>query len=191
MTTQLCQLSDVHTYLNIQNTNSDTLLAALITNASAFIESYCSRTFGVGNYSETYNGNGGHRLYVANGPVQSVQSLTIDGIAIPAVSSPLSTGYAFDADTIYLRPGTTSGYGIGFSRGVQNVQVAYTAGFATLPSDVTQACIELVASKYKASQRVDIKTEGLGPNQSTSYNIGIPPSVIAMLARWRRWPRIA
>ncbi len=190
MTTQLCQLSDVHTYLSITNTNSDALLTALITNASAIIESYCCRVFGVNPYTDTYNGNGLRKLYLANGPIQSVTTVTIDGYAIPPASTPLTGGYVFDSDILYLRPGTISGYGDCFNRGVQNVVVEYTAGFPSVPPDIAQACIELVASKYKASQRVDVKSEGLGPNQSTTYSIAdMPASVKSAIRRYQRWPR--
>lgn len=192
MTTQLCQLSDVQTYLRITNTNSDTLLAALITNASAIIESFCCRVFGVNAYTETYNGNGQRKLYLANAPIQTVTSLTVDGLAVAAAADAISAGFVFDSDIIYLRPGTVSGYGTAFNRGVQNVSVAYTAGFPAVPSDVAQACIELVASKYKASDRVDVKSQGLGPNQSTTYSIAdMPASVKSAIRRYQRWPRRA
>jgi hypothetical protein len=41
-----------------------------------------------------------------------------------------------------------------FARGFQNISVTYTAGFATTPLDVAQACIEMIGVKYKERTRV-------------------------------------
>jgi len=42
-----------------------------------------------------------------------------------------------------------------FNRGIQNVSVAYTAGYASTPAGVEQACIELIARRYR-KERVAI-----------------------------------
>jgi hypothetical protein len=70
---------------------------------------------------------------VVNYPIISVERRSPSTASHPARTSPTGTGYVFDEDTIYL-----SGYS--FTRGVQNVQLGTSAGFATLPADLDQAC---------------------------------------------------
>lgn len=186
----LCALADVKTYLGIQNTNQDAVITTLITNASAMIESYCNRTFASAAYTETRNGTGGFRMYAAQAPITAVSSVTVDGTPIPAAPAPsngsLGYGYVFDADLIYIRPG---GYPGTFTKGIQNVMLAYTAGFATIPADVNQACVELIADKLAKQARIDKKSETLGSQQTVSFDLsGMPPRVVAALAQWRRWP---
>jgi uncharacterized phiE125 gp8 family phage protein len=167
----LCALADVKAFLGITGSATDAVLQSLVTNASALIESYCSRVFARATYTETRNGNGGSRLFLANSPVSAVSAVAIDGQTIPAASGPLTTGYAFDAGVIYLR-------GYCFNRGVQNVTVSYTAGFATVPADVAQACIELVAAKFAKRDRIDKQSETLGTQQTISYSMADMPAQV-------------
>lgn len=191
---QLCALADVKTYLGITNTNQDAVITSLITNASAMIESYCNRVFASANYAETRNGTGGYRMYAANAPITAVSAVTVDGISIPAAPAPsgngLGYGFVFDSDLIYIRPGVPySGQPTAFNKGIQNVTLAYTAGFTTIPSDVNQACVELVADKLAKQSRIDKKSETLGQQQTVSFDLSdMPPRVKTALAQWRRWP---
>jgi len=191
---QLCALADVKTYLGITNTNQDAVITSLITNASAMIESYCNRVFASANYTETRNGHGGYRMYAANAPITAVSAVTVDGISVPSAPAPtgngLGYGFVFDSDLIYIRPGVPySGQPTAFNKGIQNVTLAYTAGFTTIPSDVNQACVELVADKLAKQSRIDKKSETLGQQQTVSFDLSdMPPRVKTALAQWRRWP---
>ncbi len=189
---QLCALADVTGYLGITNTNQDALITTLITNASAMIESYCNRIFASASYTETRNGTGGFRMYAAQAPITAVSSVTVDGVAIPAAPSGGAPGYGyvFDADLIYIRTGASySGTPTLFTKGVQNVVLSYTAGFATIPADINQACVELIADKLAKQARIDKKSETLGSQQTVSFDLSaMPPRVVTALAQWRRWP---
>lgn len=184
----LCALADVKTYLGITDTNSDAVLSALVANASAMIESFCNRVFAQASYTETRNGNDNYRLFLAHGPVTAVSSVSIDGVAIAPAASPVNAGFVFDDLMVYIRPG---GYPCSFTRGVQNVVISYTAGFATIPADVAQACVELVASKYAKRNRIDKMSETLGTQQTQAYSLAdMPASVKTALTNriWRQMP---
>ena len=73
--------------------------------------------------------------------------LTIDGQAVPQASSIGAHGYTFSATQLAV-------CGYKFCRGAQNVVVEYTAGYATAPPDIAQACIELVALRYRERTRI-------------------------------------
>lgn len=178
---QLCAFSDVQTYIGDSAASSATVLQALITNASAFIEQYCNRTFAVTAYNETRNGNGGDRLFLLNGPIVAVTGVTVDGQIIPQATDSLAYGWVNDDSIVYIRAGC-------FARGVQNVNVQYSAGFATIPADVAQACIELVAEKFAKRNRIDKASETLGQQQTQSYiQADMPARVKTALQPYVRW----
>lgn len=93
------------------------------------------------DFDEMYDGNGNDRLYLMNRPIQSVQALTVNGIAI-AASASNSPGYVIDQSKkcLVMRSNVVS-YGSQYSglrgrscgnkfwAGTQNVRVQYTGGF--------------------------------------------------------------
>lgn len=189
----LCQLADVKNYLGTTTAATDAVLTSLAGNASAFIERYCNRVFEQASYTEARNGNGADAIYLRNTPIVSVQSVSVDGTSIPAAPDTVSYGYIFDTHKVYLRgdarvnpitPGIFAGYPPRFQRGIQNIVIAYTAGFAAIPVDVTQACIELVASKFAKRDRIDTKNAVLA-GQTVGYDLSdMPASVKTTLAQW-------
>jgi hypothetical protein len=90
----------------------------------------------------------------ANYPVTAVASLHIDGLPVPLSTGYGVSGYTFNSTSITLR-------GRLFTQDVQNVVVAYTAGYAAVPNELEQACIELVGLRYKEKDRIGIVSKGL------------------------------
>lgn len=133
-------------------TAAPAIFTRLVTAASAFIESNLNRSFTRAAYSETRSGKDEQFVTFADYPVSSVQSVTIDGIAIPAAPSQAGSGYLFDDTRLILK-------GYRFNRGLLNVQIAYTAGYSTIPYEVEQACIDIVARKYKERDRVGVNSK--------------------------------
>src|SRR5690348_4773590 len=56
-----------------------------------------------------------------------------------------------------------------FPVGYNTVVVAYTAGYATTPLDVAQACIELVALRYRERTRIGEVSRSLGGAETVAY----------------------
>lgn len=144
----LATVGDATTYLVNVNLTPPTNLDELVTAVSAIIQQDVNRRFPSQPYSVTLNGWGSDRVLLPNTPISAVSSLTIDGVAITAASSPTAYGYVFDDLAVYLR-------GYSFCRGVQNVAIAYTAGFATIPADLVQACVEGVGAVIATFQYAD------------------------------------
>ena len=152
------KLDDLKAWLNISGNGDDDLLSKLIVAASAFIETWISRTIAQTTYTaETYDGPGGVRLGLRNFPVTAVASLAIDGVTIPAASGPTANGYILSASRTGL---VLRGYR--FTEGVENVVVTYTAGYASTPADVDQACKELIALRYKERDRIGYVSKSVG-----------------------------
>ena len=100
-------------------------------------------------------------------PVCAVQSLTIDGIVIPPApplvpSTGLTAGYVFSPTQLAIR-------GYYFTRRVQNVVITYSAGFAETPPDIAQACIELVALRYRERTRIGEISKSVGSGETVTY----------------------
>jgi hypothetical protein len=182
MTTgDLTTLATVKAYLSppLVTTTDDALLSRLITAASAFIQSWLNRTIASASYSETRNGTGGTRLFLRNRPVTAVAVLSVDGVAIaPSVPAPTGDGYLFDDSSLYL-------IGHCFARGAQNVSVQYTAGFASTPPEIEQACIALVVLRYKERDRIGQGSKSVG-GESVSYQPkDMPADVATILDQYR------
>jgi hypothetical protein len=165
----LCQLSDVTAWLQTgQNpfpTTDDALLTRLITAASQFIQSWLLRRIAVSDWIELRDGNGGQRMAFANFPVSAVLALSIDGIVIPPApgGGGFGTGYVFSPTELALR-------GYVFSRRAQNVIVTYTAGYASVPPDIAQACIELVCQRYRERSRIGEVSKALMSGETVTYS---------------------
>lgn len=181
----LCALADVKTYLGITDASTDSVLTALVSNASAMIESFCNRAFAQATYTDTLNGTGKAQMCLPNSPVTAVASLSVDGMSVPPSADTTLSGYVFDALSVYLRPG---GYPCAFTKGIQNVTVTYTAGYAVVPLDVAQACIEMVAYKFAKRSRIDKASETLGTQQTISFSqADMPAQVKTALKPYVRW----
>lgn len=180
-TGDLCTVSDVKAFLDIPagTTTNDALLQTLVTNASSFVNNMVNRNLLSASYTETRNGVGGDRLPFREYPVTAVASVAIDGRAIQPSTSPEGFGYVFDDTMLYLRCGI-------FPRGVQNVVIQYTAGYANTPADISQACVEIVAAKYK--RRTDIHISGKSINgESVTFNqLDLPKSAASTLSNYAR-----
>jgi hypothetical protein len=165
----LCQLSDVTAWLqtgqNLFPATDDALLTRVITAASQFIQSWLQRQIAVSDWIELRDGNGGQRMSFANFPVSAVLALSIDGITIPPAPTTggFGAGYVFSSTELALR-------GYVFSRRAQNVIVTYTAGYASVPPDIAQACIELVCQRYRERSRIGEVSKALMSGETVTYS---------------------
>jgi hypothetical protein len=162
----LTSLADVKAWLQTGQSafpiTDDALLTRLISASSQYIQSWLNRSIALADYFETRDGAGGEALQFACFPVTEVKCLTIDGQEIPRVAAGQAAGYVFSPTQLSVR-------GYRFSRGVQNIAVAYTAGYPEVPPDIAQACIELVALRYRERTRIGEVSKSLGGAETVTY----------------------
>jgi hypothetical protein len=186
-TGSLTTLAIVKTELNISSSTDDTYLERLIGASTAFISSYCNRTFHYGTgIAEEVAGFGTQYLQLSRAPVLSITSVTYDGQTIN------SDNYSIDGDgssgMLYAPAGwtwsTIGGQGIiAFPKpgGEEKLYtVTYTGGYVTepqvsgqltrtLPYDLEDAVIQLTTYRYRQRGRDQtIASESL-LNASVSY----------------------
>lgn len=140
-------LDDVKSWLGITTAVADDLLTKLLDAATAFINEQIGRPNGLWStaYSEEYHGHNNHRLMLRNWPVTSVALVQMNGQTVPKSTAYGVSGWVVDPGqrSLLMRGGDV------FAWGTLNVTVSYVAGYAAIPADLQQACIELVGFKYK------------------------------------------
>ena len=193
----LCVLADLKAWLNIQTATEDVLLQNLITRGSLQMLRWMSRDHIIAtSYTENRDGNDALFILPRNFPLISVSSVTVNGISISQATDQVSAGFVFDARKIMLRGGSSAFYSLGpycsqyqyrFTRGFQNVQIVYQAGYQSVPSDLQQAAIEGFAYIYR--RRTHIGEDSSSASGQVTINFSkemLPPSVQMTLLQYRR-----
>jgi hypothetical protein len=183
----LTTLADVKAWLTTGQqafpSTDDALLTRLITAASGLIQTWLKRQLSSQDWMETRDGPpGGYpgpyevKFQFANFPVTAVYSVVVANYTIPqiplfppappgqAIITPYTTlaGWGFSATQLFIR-----GYSV--PPQAQCVSIVYTAGYAQIPSDVAQACIELVVRKYRERGRIAERARAIGAGETASY----------------------
>lgn len=179
MTGDLTTLANVKQWLNLTAATDDALLSRMISAVSAYVQSWLNRQFAAASYSERRDGNGKTKLLCANYPLTAVSAVVINGQNIPPSASVSVPGYYFDAYSIRLR-------GYSFAAGHGNVEISYTAGYATTPPEIEQAVIETIALRYKERDRIGHTSKSVG-GETVSFTIAdFSPSVRTILNNYRK-----
>jgi len=188
----LTTLSDVRAWLQTGQqpypSTDDALLSRLVTAASGLVVTWLNRPIVQQDWQEVRDGPGSFTGEVSFTfgvqPVTAVLLVVVDGVTIPAdptgygpgfVAAPPGqiapnfvtqtsyfTGYVFTPTALTIR-----GYRV--PRKKACVLLQYTAGFASVPSDIAQATIELVCRKYRERTRIGERAKSLGGGETTAY----------------------
>lgn len=144
----LTTLTAVKRWLNISTDNDDPLLTDLVTQVSAFVENTIQRKILTATYTEAYRGTGGPRFMLRNYPVQSVASIGWAGTTITTQADIIgdTAGVCTDGRSVILI-GSRTPYN-------RPVKVTYTAGFDTVPADLSLAVCELVGEAYTSRTHI-------------------------------------
>lgn len=162
----LTTLSNVKSYGGIETAEGDALLRRLITAASLAVENYCGRSILSAAYTAVMDGNGAALLQLPQYPITAVSSLKIDNVTKVAEVSYADGGYKFSGRRIIFRDGTC------FTRGLGNIEIAYTAGYSTVPEDIAQAVAEVVVTNWKTKDQLGWSSKSLA-GESISVNISL------------------
>ena len=131
----LTTLATVQAFLSssgVTPSDTDSVLASLVTTVSAKIMSYLQRSSFVSQtWTDTFDGHGGRSFFLNEWPVTSVTSVTVDQRSVPQ-SIGQAPGWKLTPWNNYP-PGTVQNVtligGYCFDRGYQNVVIEYVAGY--------------------------------------------------------------
>ena len=193
--TDYCTQEDVEGYLNIDFTNNpDPTVALWITAASVKIDSHCRRDFDQHtDHVEYHDGKGKwgnldwqrHKtLTMKNHPVISVSQIDADGTVLVD-----GTNYEVYEDEAQIVLIPESNY---FTKKRKSIELTYTWGYATVPKDVNDACIWLVAHEFfkmlkfsegGVAQSISIEGESVNLPE-VDLN---PATILSQLDKYIRW----
>jgi Phage gp6-like head-tail connector protein len=199
----LATLADVKAWLQTGQSafpaTDDALLTRLITAASQYIQTWLNRQIASQDWIEIRDGSGSTlgpsdvRFQFAATPVSAVTLVVVDGVTIPPIpASPTAppgtavvstfaahAGYLFTATQLVIR-----GYAVPRKAGCVTLQ--YTAGYAVTPPDLAQACIELVALRYRERSRIGEVARAIGGGETVSYSQkDMSDSIKALIQQYR------
>lgn len=192
--TTLFSISAVLTYLQsatmvgggVVDTRDSPRIVQIADAVSARIESQTKRVFVTRAFTETRNGTGTRSLRLHQFPVTALTSLAVTDVP-GGTTTTLALGTDFDLNPVMgelrLRQGV-------FTRGFQNIAIAYSAGFDAqdgplIPPDLYQAGLDYV--KYildrVASGAVLASSIRVGPSDVVVLP-GIPKDIQAVIDSW-------
>ena len=192
----LIDLESIKEYLNISDTDTtnDNFLIRKINAMSTLAQQYMNRNLNVESYIENLQGNNRQYLTLRNYPLVSVESVSFFDNILDSSQYDVDD-YCMERGMIYKETGWTANdflIGIGGDPvpGKKIIQVQYHAGYATIPTDIQDAVIDLVALKFKEStygdNRFGIESESVGAVKYTysKKDLAIPASISSVLDRY-------
>ena len=183
----LVTIDQVKNYLYpaVSTTTDDGKIQSLIAGASQYIINFTRRgtdLYSSRNFSERYDGNNQDFLRTRHWPITAVSLLQVNNITVVATPDFIAPGYAVDGDPeagkiLLITNNGNSAAGINFYwrnygglffyKGRMNVLVNYTAGYGTVPFDLQDACVRIVAQNYKRRGTIDEKSKALAQGAGT------------------------
>lgn len=162
-------------------TADESFAEELINQASAMAERYCGRVLASQSVTSVVDAPGGTALILPEYPVSAVTSVFIDTAREFGAATEV-TDYYLEAPTGILFRDT------GFGSGRRVVKVIYTAGYATVPADLSQAIVELVQWLWgrQRSQSVGIRVSRGIDGVETEHELTMPLATQRALERYRR-----
>lgn len=133
-------------------------------------------------WDEFYDGLGGDAIITQNRPITNVTAVIVDQYSIPQSAGPAYWGWVVDGAGISVRlrqgfigpgalpwgtiasPFRALAPGLRFYKGVQNIELQYSAGFSVTPFDLELASKRTVALNYKRRDWTGRRTRSLGLN---------------------------
>jgi uncharacterized phiE125 gp8 family phage protein len=190
-------LENVKLALQVTGEDDDTLLEALQTAADSFIETYCSRSFLGGSFSEDHPG-GSRYVFLKNFPLDAVASVNVDANRTFTGATVLdSTQYVIHADRGVIE--SLNGPFLGDRNGNSfpaAIRVSYSTPEDTVPGALKRAYADLIghwfrqAKTYTATEQQNLlqKTDGTEVTEypwSQSGGYRLPQSVKQVLDLYR------
>lgn len=183
----LVTLAQVKAHLDIvgSNANQDTKLQLFLDAAESWFYSDIQRTrIEAGAVTEYVHGNQADTIMLMEYPIISVTEVRInaDGVFTDPSSIVPATDYTIsdEENCIVLRNSR-------FPAGINNIQVTYVAGYATVPVEIKLAVLWLVEWFYLHNNRKDMgRTNMSKQDESQGVLAAMPPMVTSILNLHRR-----
>lgn len=179
----LCSLQDVKDFLGPMGTAEpdESLFESLINNVSVTFANYCGvEQFKTKNYIEYHDGAGSRYIFPRNVPVNSVDEINEDPDWVWGSDTTIGEDDYRIVDKHYIVCDVI------FAIAEQSIKIEYNAGFATIPYDLKEACIEEVARKYKHRKDLDVSSKSAQDGTTSYITKDFLPSTKLILDKYRK-----
>ncbi len=179
----LCDLAEVKTFINVIDATFDTLLTALINQASDKIKNLTRRKLEAADEVELHDGRMQKSIVLKQSPVVAGATFVVkeDAEVVDAAD------YRVDepAGIVRLLDGQT------FFRGELNIEITYRAGFGAgagekpIPEDLRVACKKIVAKWFRLRELQGVGSKNF-QDGSVNYLHDIDPEIMELIMPHRR-----
>lgn len=140
LTDALCGIADVKESLGIVDNSKNNLITRKINQATRVIQNYCDNSFSSVAYVEEYDSGFGQVITLRHWPIISFTKLEYRGTNLnDATQFNTATSNLYFVDTASGVVKFLDSFWGGFNQW----RATYTAGYATVPADVAEACVQL------------------------------------------------
>lgn len=139
-----CTVEDVSSLIQIEISDVDQYQSCTraIEEATEVIKNWCQQEIEQVSEELTIDCAGGAKIFLPELPVTAVTKVVADDVELTA-----SVDYKLGQHGILYR---VNGY---WPDGIQNVEITYTHGYATIPEDIVGVCARSAARVYQAGLR--------------------------------------
>lgn len=178
--TDFCTVSQVKHLLPVAKnvTTDDPLIQRLITSASETMRREMGDIFNAADYSEVYDGTGTGLLFLRHKPIIAVASVQF-GPPTSRVSLVVNVDYIVNSYGIRFLAGRSV-------KGIANYAVSYSAGYAAIPSDISEKTAKIAALRYKEAERLGQTSKTLAGETITFDTKDFPADVMATIEQYKR-----
>ena len=182
----LATLNQLKTQLGFKtsDTQYDPKLQLFLDAASQWVETYCDRIFSEDTYTELFHGNNSNAIHPRQYPITAVTELRVDNARAWSDPNTLidSASYGIDSSGVAVFY-----YDATFPSGYNNVRAIYTAGYATIPSDIQMAVIWTGEWFYHHNNRGDSgRTSKSKGGENAAMLADVPPMIKTILQKYKR-----
>ena len=185
---QLVDIDTVRAFVGAKSDDADqeNMLKFYINSASWFCNEKTDRLLKSRALTEYYSGDGSNTLLTDQYPITALTNVYDD------LDRVYGSDTEIDSDDLAIMPQGLA-YKIiydggTFTSGVRNIKIVYTAGYTTIPYDLQQACLEIIAYFFKNSDenRFGVTSRTVGDGSLTVETTNIPKSAMKILENYRK-----
>ena len=190
--TNLVTLDDYKIAENIQSVKEDTRINSLIKSVSQLVKTYCGNSILSATHTEEFSINWGTNLVqLTESPVNSIVEVKTRDSYDKSYTAVSSGEYFLEASTDSVYSVTTSGQSKNWPTGPGAVQIQYTAGYSSCPSDLKLAVFDLITYYLKDEHKARQSLAGASiQNQSSSSqrdNVAFPDHIKRVLDLYKNF----
>lgn len=179
----------------VPGTRYDASITRIAAAVTEMVNRYCSRKIEAADYVEEIDGSGTTEIAISNPPLRAVSSVIVTQLRNFSTTTPLaasqyvteSHGVIRMLPTVQLSQILSLNAPI-FPVGVQNIQVSYSGGFATVPEDLKQGALMWAGALFVRRRQGGLLSSTVGPQSLTFQPGQVPVEVRSILDSYRLVP---